>query len=127
LLRKEMDLSERDISWVSFSNGFDCIGGVLDREIERSPNSWEAWSAKADLLYQQRHLAEALKACDISLELNQEDALTWKTRGDILAELRRVDEAAYCFNRAVEIEPLFLKAWCAGLRSRTDRTEPSHA
>jgi tetratricopeptide (TPR) repeat protein len=96
----------------------DMISGKLDddlsfvdREIERDSESWEAWGARADILFTMGRYAESLQCCDRSLALNPETPLSWSTRGDILCKLQRCDEAAQCYRRAAELDPIYLIAW----------------
>ena len=64
--------------------GLDGAAMVVERELENDPESWEAWSAKA---------------------------LACNTKGNILYMLGRHKEAIECYNRAIELEPLFIRAW----------------
>lgn len=84
---------------------------MVDLELSRDPESWEAWGARADILYlQQRHF-EALAASNEALGRNSQNALAWNTKGNVLYRLGRYDEAVECYSRAIEISPLFPKSW----------------
>jgi tetratricopeptide (TPR) repeat protein len=93
------------------TSGLDGSTMVVERELERDPDSWEAWSAKADILYLREMFGPALECCEISLGFNSENALAWNTKGNVLYKLGRYEEAIDCYNRAIEIEPLFVRAW----------------
>jgi Putative Zn-dependent protease, contains TPR repeats len=84
---------------------------VVERELESNPNSWEAWSSKADIFYFQGRYEMALQCCEKSLHQNPDNALAYNTKGNALYKLLRYKEAIDCYNRAIEIEPLFIRAW----------------
>jgi len=84
---------------------------VVDLELGKNSDSWEAWSAKADILYLQERYFESLDACNKALEINLQNALVWNTKGNVLYKLGRYDEAIKCYNKAIEISPLFPKSW----------------
>lgn len=83
----------------------------VDRELERDEDSWEAWSARADILYGMGRYAESLECCDKSLDLNSKIPLSWATKGDVLCSIQRCNEAAECYRRAAELDPIYLIAW----------------
>ncbi len=84
---------------------------VVDLELGKNSDSWEAWSAKADILYLQERYFESLDACNKALEINVQNALVWNTKGNVQYKLGRYDEAIKCYNKAIEISPLFPKSW----------------
>jgi tetratricopeptide (TPR) repeat protein len=84
---------------------------LIERELERNPESWEAIAARADLYYFKGEYDDALKFCDISLRINSKNAFTWNTRGNVLYKMGRYDDAIECYDRAIESEPLFVRAW----------------
>jgi len=43
--------------------------------------------------------------------MNPNNAFAWNTKGNALYKLSRYEEAIFCYNRAIEIEPLFVRAW----------------
>ncbi len=92
------------------SGGLDGAIMVVERELERDPESWEAWAAKADIMYLQGMHRSALQCSEKSLNLH-ENALALNTKGNALYKLGRYEEAINCYSRAIEIEPLFIKAW----------------
>ncbi|MFB3765525.1 MAG: tetratricopeptide repeat protein [Methanotrichaceae archaeon] len=93
------------------NGGLDGAMMVVERELESNPDNWEAWAAKADILYLQGMHRSALKCSEVALKFNSENALAWNTKGNALYKLSRYDEAIYCYSRAIEIEPLFVRAW----------------
>ena len=93
------------------SEGLDGAMMVVERELEKSPDSWEAFGAKADILYFREMYGSALQCCERSINLNSNNALAWNTKGNALYKLGRYEEAIFCYNQAIEIEPLFVRAW----------------
>lgn len=84
---------------------------VVEWELDKEPKSWEAWGAKADILYLNAKYSECLKCCERSIAFNPENALTWNTKGNALYMLKKYDEAIDCYSKAIEIEPLLARAW----------------
>lgn len=112
------------------TDGLDGATMVVDRELDRNPESWEGWAAKADILYFQGMHRSALQCCERSIDLNPNNALAWNTRGNALYKLSRYGEAIESYSRAIEIEPLFVKAWYnkkLALEIHLDRTAPKIA
>jgi tetratricopeptide (TPR) repeat protein len=93
------------------ASGLDGAMMVVERELEKCPDSWEALGAKADILYFQEMYSSALQCCERSLKLNTDNALTWNTKGNVLFKLKRYEDAIHCYNQAIDIEPLFVRAW----------------
>ena len=93
------------------SEGLDGAIMVVERELESDPESWEAWSAKADIFYFQKRYNNAMTCCEKSLRINPDNAFTCNTKGNILYMLGRYKEAIECYNKAIELEPLFIRAW----------------
>ncbi len=91
--------------------GLDGAVMVVERELENDPESWEAWSAKADIFYFQKRYNNAMICCEKALRLNPNNALACNTKGNILYMLGRYKEAIECYNKAIELEPLFIRAW----------------
>lgn len=91
-----MDLSNVDRDLIT-------IGTRLKNDI----NDWEAWAAKADILYSLGLYENAIQCCDMSLKLNQNNAFAWHTKGTSLDKLGRHEEAEACYNRARELEQCF--------------------
>jgi tetratricopeptide (TPR) repeat protein len=93
------------------SRGLEGAMIIVDWEIQKEPDSWEAWSAKADILYLQKKYEMSLECCEKSIALNSENGLTWNSKGNVYYMLGRYDEAIACYNRAIEIDPLLARAW----------------
>jgi len=91
--------------------GLDGAAMIVERELENDPESWEAWSAKADIFYFQKHYNKAMICCEKSLRINPNNALACNTKGNILYMLGRYKEAIEYYNKAIELEPLFIRAW----------------
>ncbi len=83
----------------------------IDRELEKEPDNWEAWGAKAEVLYLCRDYAGTLKCCEIAINLNPRNALAWCTKAGVLRKLGKWDEAAECYSKAIEIEPFLSKVF----------------
>jgi tetratricopeptide (TPR) repeat protein len=93
------------------TEGLDGAIMVVERELESDPKNWEAWSAKADILYFQGKYDASMRCCERSISLNSKNALAFNIKGNILYKLGKYKEAIECYNRAIEIDPLFVKAW----------------
>jgi tetratricopeptide (TPR) repeat protein len=93
------------------ARGLEGAMTVVEWELEKEPDSWEAWSAKADILYLQKKYGRSLECCEKSIALNSENGLAWNTKGNAYYMLGKYDEAIACYNKAIEIEPLLAKAW----------------
>lgn len=93
-----------------FGDGLHCAEVLIERELGRNPESWEAIAAKADIYYFKERYEDALKCCDKSLRLNSKNAFTWITKGNALYKLGRFSESLECYDRAIEAEPLFVRA-----------------
>jgi tetratricopeptide (TPR) repeat protein len=93
------------------SEGVDGALMVVERELENDSNNWEAWSAKAEILYLQKNHDMSMQCCERSISLNPDNALAFNIKGNILYKLGKYKEAIECYNKAIEIEPLFVKAW----------------
>jgi DNA-binding response OmpR family regulator len=92
-------------------DGLDGAMMVVNMELEKNPQSWEALGAQADILYLQEKYFLAMNACNQALEVNPLNALAWNTKGNVLYKLKRYDEAIASYNKAIEISPLFPKSW----------------
>jgi len=93
------------------SDGVNGALMVVERELESDPKNWEAWSAKAEILYFQKKIDMSMQCCERSISLNPSNALAFNIKGNILYNLGKYKEAIECYNKAIEIEPLFVKAW----------------
>jgi len=93
------------------TEGVDGALMVVERELENDPKNWEAWSAKAEILYFQKSHDMSMQCCERSIRLNPDNALAFNIKGNILYKQGRYKEAIECYNKAIEIEPLFVRAW----------------
>jgi len=93
------------------SEGVDGALMVVERGLESDPRNWEAWSAKAEILYFQMNHDMSMQCCERSISLNPDNALAFNIKGNILYKLGKYKEAIECYNKAIEIEPLFVRAW----------------
>lgn len=93
------------------SEGLDGAMMVVERELESDPKNWEAWSAKADILYFQKIYDASMQCCERSISLNPYNALAFNIKGNIFYKLGKYKESIECYNKAIEIEPLFVRAW----------------
>lgn len=84
---------------------------IVDLELGKNSNSWEALSAKADIFYLLERYLESLEACNKALQINKQNAMIWNTKGNVLYKLERYDQAIECYNKAIEISPLFPRSW----------------
>ena len=93
------------------ADGLDGAMMVVEKELESNPDSWEAYCAKADILYFQGLYGTSLQWSEKSLALNPNNGLAWNTKGNALYKLGKYKEAIECYGKAIEIEPLFIRAW----------------
>jgi tetratricopeptide (TPR) repeat protein len=73
---------------------------AIGKRLEKNPDDWEAWAAKADILYSLGMNEIANRFCDMSLSLNPDNALTWVTKGEALTKLGKIEEAKAAFAKA---------------------------
>jgi tetratricopeptide (TPR) repeat protein len=73
---------------------------AIGKRLEKNLDDWEAWAAKADILYSLGMNEIANRCCDRALELNPDNALTWVTKGEILIKLGKIEEAKAAFSEA---------------------------
>ncbi len=73
---------------------------AIGKQLEKNPNDWEAWAAKADVLCSIGLHNAAIRCCERSLALNPDNILTWTTKGLALRKLRRYEEAEAAFSMA---------------------------
>ncbi len=84
---------------------------AIGKELEKNPADWEAWSAKAEILFSLDMNEAAVRCCDKSLALNPNNVLALISKGKVLKRLGRDDEADRCHGRAIELGP-FLPNKC---------------
>lgn len=73
---------------------------AIGKRLEKNPDDWEAWAAKADILYSLRMYEIAIRCCDKTLALNPENKLTWVTKADALTKLGKIEEARAAYAKA---------------------------
>jgi tetratricopeptide (TPR) repeat protein len=105
------DQSYRNIIQLLSSDGLDGAIMLVERELEKDAESWEAWAAKADILYLRERYTESMECCLRSIAINPENAFAWNTKGNALFRLKRYGEAIECYNHALILEPLLVRAW----------------
>jgi tetratricopeptide (TPR) repeat protein len=81
----------------------------------------------ADLYAQSGDPKEAASLLDRMLKLRPGDAEAWSTRGALLSGLGRSDEAAACYQRAVEANPRSAVALRNAAINTLDREQPADA
>jgi tetratricopeptide (TPR) repeat protein len=104
------DSLERALNLLS-KHGLEGAASLVERVLQEDPDSWEAWAAKADILYFLGQHSESLECCERSLRIEPENALAWNTKGNALYGLDRYEEAINCYSMAIKAEPLFIRAW----------------
>lgn len=76
---------------------------IIGKRLEKNQDDWEAWAAKADILFSMELFGFAIRCCDRSLALHPDNPLTWITKGKALAKMRKHEEAEAAFARAEEL------------------------
>lgn len=66
---------------------------------------------RVEQLYQLQHYEEAIAACDLTLEQDQQDSTAWLMRAMALENLQRLKEAAISYDRVVRLQPEDNVAW----------------
>lgn len=108
----EPEICVHSIQKNDFSSSFRDLNdalSIIDSEIEKNPESWEALGAKADILCSIKLYSQAVQYCDLSLDLNPDNPLVLITKGDALINLGKHKEATSCYFRSMELEPLLTK------------------
>jgi predicted O-linked N-acetylglucosamine transferase (SPINDLY family) len=82
------------------------------RMTERHPGHGAAWKVFGAMLWAADSPAAALDAMHASVRLLPEDAEAHANLGSALTKLQRLDEAATCLRRALEIDPDMAAAHC---------------
>ena len=93
------------------SEGLEGALMVVERMLDKDMANWEAWGAKADILYLQGAYWPALNCCEKALDLNPDNALVWNTKGNILYRMGKYEDAIASYSKAIELEPLLIRAW----------------
>jgi tetratricopeptide (TPR) repeat protein len=73
---------------------------MIGKELEKNLDNWEAWAAKADILFSLGMYENAIRCCDKSLAINPDNALTWITKGNALEKLGKHEDAKTSFANA---------------------------
>ncbi len=84
--------------------GADNALAAVGMELEKNPENWNAWAAKADILCSLGLYEIAVRCCDKSLALNPDNELTWVTKGIAIRTLGRTTEADEAFAKARKVE-----------------------
>ena len=81
----------------------DHMFASVERELEKNPDSWDAWAAKADISFSLGLYGLAIRCCDRSLALNPDNVLTWITKVAALKKLGRKEEEEAALTKAMEL------------------------
>jgi tetratricopeptide (TPR) repeat protein len=73
---------------------------AIGKRLEKNQDDWEAWAAKADVLYSLGMNEIATRCCDRALSLNPDNVLTWVTKGEALIKLGKIEEAKEALAKA---------------------------
>ncbi len=85
---------------------------AIEKELENDPANWEAWAAKADILYSLGMYETAIRCCDKSLSLNPYNPLTRLTKCKVLEKLGRHDDAVICLEKTkMQIQESASRNW----------------
>ncbi len=76
---------------------------AIGKKLEENLDNWEAWSAKADILFSLGLYDVSIRCCDRSLVLNPDNALTWITKGNAFDKLGMHEDADVAFAKAKEL------------------------
>jgi tetratricopeptide (TPR) repeat protein len=76
---------------------------AIGKELEKNLNNWEAWAAKADILFSIGMIEVAIRCCDRSLAINPDNALTWITKAKALERIGKREDAEAALARAKEL------------------------
>ncbi len=89
-----------------------------------NPTMAAGWLERANALYDQKQVYEAIIAYDRAVELHPECAAAWNNRGNALHKGRWFDEALKSYDKALALDPGMESAWLG--RGRTFRTMQRH-
>jgi tetratricopeptide (TPR) repeat protein len=109
-LEMEPDFSEAlnylGYMWAERGENLDEARAMIERALKEEPKNAAYLDSMAWVLYKQNKPAEALPFMQKAIELTKEpDATLQDHLGDILAALKRLDEARKAWERALKIEP----------------------
>ncbi len=82
-----------DVVFIDLDNiNLDKALSAITRELEKNKDNWEAWAAKADILYSIGLYENAILCCDRSLAINPDNSFTEATKANALIKLKRRNE-----------------------------------
>ena len=76
---------------------------AIGKELEKNLDNWEAWAAKADILFSMGIFEVAIRCCDRSLAIKPDNALTWITKGKALEKIGKCEDAKSAFAKAKDL------------------------
>ena len=88
------------MNFEDYDHRLDAIG----KRLEKNLDDWEAWAAKADILYSLGMNEIANRCCDRSLALNPDNILTWVTKCEVLTKLGKIEEAKAALAKAMALK-----------------------
>jgi len=99
----------------------------LEKALAADGKDGTLWGSWAELLVDQGHHDDALKAFHRALELDPYSAETYVKRGDALRRMGRHDEAHVSFLRASEVNPRSATSWERRAHSALEIGQPMEA
>jgi len=91
-----------------------------DFVLKLKPDGPRAWFEKAQALYYERTLAEALEACNEALKLDPKFAKALHLRGVLLYALKKLPEAMEALTKACEADPTQARSYMYLARAHED-------
>lgn len=87
------------------------------------------WLTCGQCLLRTSDVRGALQAFDKAIEIGPDFAPAWSERGSLLRELKRLDEAAYCFEKAIELgaDPELHRFYLAAVKQDQPAAGPPRA
>jgi tetratricopeptide (TPR) repeat protein len=73
---------------------------LLNESLDLNPYQSAVWVQLCENLLQIGKHNEAMEAIDFALLLDKESYIIWKTKGELLCDIKEVDEAIDCFSKA---------------------------
>jgi tetratricopeptide (TPR) repeat protein len=70
----------------------DIALSAIAKELEKNRENWEAWAAKADIIYSMGFYESAILCCDRSLAINPDNPFTKATKANALNNLKKRKE-----------------------------------
>jgi len=84
---------------------------LLLAEVQRSPESAEAWTALGNRYFDTDRYAEAIDAYTRSLEIDPANANVWSDRGVMYRRIGLYERAVEDFKMAVSVDPTHTISW----------------